>query len=148
MSDTYKGPEISDELGNLPIESAAERNPLSRGTFQKVIEEIDGLAVADLATLYGTPVFVYSERKIRSQARQMREAFLSRYPDTSFAWSFKTNRLDAVCSILRQEGWIAEVVSSFEYAKARHLGYGGGRSFSMGPTNAATVSSARCAKVR
>lgn len=133
MSDTYKGPDISDELGNLPIESAAERNPLSRGTFHKVIDDIDGIAVADLAARYGTPVFVYSERKIRSQARQMREAFLSRYPDTSFAWSFKTNRLDAVCSILRQEGWSAEVVSSFEYSKARHLGYGGDQIVFNGP---------------
>ena len=133
MSDIYKGPEISDELGNLPIESAAERNPLSRGSFANVIADIDGVAVTALAQTYGSPVFVYSERKIREQAHQMREAFLSRYPDTSFAWSFKTNRLDAVCAILRQEGWIAEVVSSFEYAKARHLGFPGAQIVFNGP---------------
>lgn len=133
MTEPYKGPEISDELGNLPIESAAERNPMSRGAFKDVIDSIDGVAVADLAQTFETPLFVFSERIIRTQARQMREAFRSRYPDTSFAWSFKTNRLDAVCSILKQEGWLAEVVSSFEYAKARHLGYAGDQIVFNGP---------------
>ncbi|NNK78178.1 MAG: diaminopimelate decarboxylase [Litoreibacter sp.] len=63
----------------------------------------------------------------------MREAFRSRYPNTNFAWSFKTNRLDAICRILQQEGWSAEVVSSFEYGKARHLGYSGEQIVFNGP---------------
>ena len=133
MTESYKGPEISDELGNLPIESAAERNPMSRGTFKNVIENIDGVPVQDLAKQYETPLFVFSESRVRTQARQMRDAFVSRYPKTSFAWSFKTNRLDAICQILKQEGWQAEVVSSFEYGKARHLGYSGEQIVFNGP---------------
>ncbi|MHA6264416.1 type III PLP-dependent enzyme domain-containing protein [Arenibacterium sp. CAU 1754] len=133
MDETYKGPEISDELGNLPIESAAERNPLSRGVLKNTLEEIDGVAVEDLAKQYETPLFVFSERTVRGQARRMREAFQSRYPTTSFAWSFKTNRLDAICQILKQESWKAEVVSSFEYSKARHLGYNGDEIIFNGP---------------
>ena len=93
MTESYKGPEISDELGNLPIESAAERNPMSRGTFKNVLENIDGVPVQDLAKQYETPLFVFSESRVRTQARQMRDAFVSRYPKTSFAWSFKTTRL-------------------------------------------------------
>ncbi|WP_161594613.1 type III PLP-dependent enzyme domain-containing protein [Marimonas lutisalis] len=133
MNETYKGPEISDELGNLPIESAAERNPISRGMYKNVLDTIDGVAVEDLAREYDTPVFVFSERTVRDRARRMREAFRTRYADTSFAWSFKTNRLDAICSILKEEGWLAEVVSSFEYSKARHLGYRGDEIVFNGP---------------
>ncbi len=133
MNRLYQGPVISDELGNLPIESAAERNPMSRGTVKNVLDNIDGVTVEELAEQYDTPMFVFSESSIRKQAKQMREAFLSRYPETSFTWSFKTNRLDAICMILKQEGWMAEVVSSFEYGKARHLGYAGDQIVFNGP---------------
>ena len=37
------------------------------------------------------------------------------------AWSYKTNYLDGICKIFHREGSWAEVVSQFEYEKARHL---------------------------
>jgi diaminopimelate decarboxylase len=48
-------------------------------------------------------------------------------------WSYKTNYLNAVCSILHQEGSWAEVVSEFEYQKARALGVPGSRIIYNGP---------------
>jgi len=42
-----------------------------------------------------------------------------------FGWSYKTNYLKAVCAVFHQEGAIAEVVSEFEYEKARELGIEG-----------------------
>ncbi|MBN2906194.1 MAG: hypothetical protein JXJ18_05760 [Rhodobacteraceae bacterium] len=133
MTETYESPRISAELGNLPSALSAERNPLARGYVSQVLDQIDGVAIEDLAAEHGSPLFVFSERTIREKADRMRTAFRSRYPDTQFFWSFKTNYLDAICSIFKSEGWGAEIVSGFEYAKARHLGYRGDEIIFNGP---------------
>lgn len=133
MNDTYHGPTITSELGRLPIEAAADRNLLSRGTASEVLDMIDGAAVPDLLRDHGSPLFVFSETTLRSKLRHFREAFTSRYKKMSFAWSFKTNRLDAICKIMKDEGWTAEVVSDFEYQKARKLGYEGSEIVYNGP---------------
>ncbi|MDX8378335.1 MAG: alanine racemase, partial [Mariprofundales bacterium] len=49
-------------------------------------------------------------------------AFETRYNDVVYSWSYKTNYLAAVCNTLHQEGAWAEVVSTFEYEKARSNG--------------------------
>lgn len=82
------------------------------------IKEIDGVAVKDLIQQYGSPLFVISERILRETYREAYHAFSTRYPKVQFAWSYKTNYLDAVCRIFHQEGAWAEVVSGFEYEKA------------------------------
>lgn len=123
MNEHYQSPRISEELGNLPIESAAERNALSRGIATDFLEQIDGMPIADLAKQYATPLFVFSEAKIREKVQRFRAAFKTLYPQARFAWSVKTNSLDAVCDIFKQEGWGAEVVSGYEYSKARAQGF-------------------------
>jgi diaminopimelate decarboxylase len=125
MSQTYTQPTISGELGRSASMAAADRNYYARGARGPVLFEIDGVPISALLSRFGSPLFVFSEHTLRGKARRAREAFKSRYPKTSFAWSFKTNYLDAVCQVLRQEGWIAEVVSDFEYQKARKLGFAG-----------------------
>jgi len=49
------------------------------------------------------------------------------------AWSYKTNYINAVSAILHSEGCDAEVVSEFEYDKARRLGVPASRLFFNGP---------------
>lgn len=105
--------------------SAAGRNRNAHGVSQQTCERIDGVAVADLAARFGSPLFVFSERTLREKIRRAREAFESRYPDTHFAWSYKTNYLNAICRVFHSEGSIAEVVSEFEYEKARRNGVPG-----------------------
>ncbi len=85
-------------------------------------ESIDNAMVTDLIEKYGSPLFVFSEKKIREQYRTLYQAFSTRYPNVQFSWSYKTNYLGAICSLLHQEGEIAEVVSGFEYEKAKSLG--------------------------
>ena len=123
--ESYLPPTISNELGRPMPEAAADRNFYARGAHTPALLEIDGVAVADLAKKYGSPLFVFSEHDIRKKARHLRDAFQSRYEKTQFAWSYKTNYLGAICNIFHQEGWIAEVVSDFEYHKARGLGIDG-----------------------
>ena len=67
---------------------------------------------------YGSPLFTLSEKKIRENYRSAKRIFETRYPKVQFAWSYKTNYLNAVCKVFHQEGSWGEVVSRFEYDKA------------------------------
>jgi diaminopimelate decarboxylase len=95
--------------------------------------QIDGVSIEALCREYGSPLFVFSERRIRAKVREARDAFERRYPDTRLCWSYKTNYLDAICAIYHQEGSLAEVVSGMEYEKARRLGVPGSSIVFNGP---------------
>jgi len=97
------------------------------------VTHIDGVAVKDLVSRFGSPLFVLSEQTIRANLKKVRKAFETRYPKVQFAWSYKTNYLNAVCSIFHQEGSWAEVVSGFEYDKALRLGVDGKKIIFNGP---------------
>ena len=96
-------------------------------------DEIDGVAIDALTRAHGSPLFVISERRLRENARRLLRAFSRRYPSVRLGWSYKTNYLAAVCNTLHQEGAWAEVVSEFEYEKARGLGVPGERIIFNGP---------------
>ncbi|WP_231955387.1 alanine racemase [Aquiflexum balticum] len=82
------------------------------------ISHIDNVSIKSLIDSYGSPLFIISESTIRKTYKNAFRAFSSRYPKVQFAWSYKTNYLNAVCNIYHQEGSWAEVVSGFEYDKA------------------------------
>lgn len=124
MTPAYEFPTISSELGRSP-EAAIDRNYYSRGGFVPPLPAIDGIEVKRLTQEFGSPLFVFSEHDLRAKAHRAKEAFNSRYKKVSFAWSYKTNYLYAICQIFHDEGWLAEVVSEFEYEKARKLGIAG-----------------------
>jgi len=87
---------------------------------QNIISEIDGVDIKELVKKYGSPLFVFSEKIIEEKYNTLYEAFSSRYPKVQFSWSYKTNYLNAICKKYHQLGSIAEVVSEFEYQKAKH----------------------------
>ena len=92
---------------------------------QKIRTEIDGVSVNELTQKFGTPLFVFSERKMEELYNRLYSAFSSRYPDVQFGWSYKTNYLNEICNVFHRLGSCAEVVSEFEYQKARALGIEG-----------------------
>lgn len=98
---------------------------------------IDGISVDSLVDTFGSPVFVLSEKSIRSALQKAKRAFTTRYPRVQFAWSYKTNYLNAVCRIYHQEGSWAEVVSGFEYDKALANGVKGEHIIFNGPDKSA-----------
>ncbi len=108
-------------------------NAFSSRPYSTVQSDVDGVSVSELIAKYGSPLFVISEKKQRENARRIQRAFSSRYPSVLFGWSYKTNYLNAVCNIFHQEGLWAEVVSEFEYQKARHLGVPGHKIIFNGP---------------
>lgn len=102
-------------------------------TKMEAITHIDNIAVSDLVKEYGSPQYVISEQTIRKTYQEAKQSFTSRYPKVQFAWSYKTNYLDAVCNIFHQEGSWAEVVSGFEYDKAIDNGVKGSHIIFNGP---------------
>jgi diaminopimelate decarboxylase len=94
--------------------------PSKYGMSRKLdpISHIDGVSIRTLIDEFGSPLFILSEATIRRTYKEAYRAFSSRYPNVQFAWSYKTNYLNAVCNIFHQEGAWAEVVSGFEYDKA------------------------------
>jgi diaminopimelate decarboxylase len=108
-------------------------NKFGTKTEYAPVSHIDGLAVKDLIKEYGSPLFVLSEETIRNTYREAVRAFKTRYPKVQFAWSYKTNYINAVCNIFHQEGSWAEVVSGFEYQKAINNGVPGPKIIFNGP---------------
>jgi diaminopimelate decarboxylase len=97
------------------------------------LTHIDNVGIADTIKKYGSPVFIISERTVRNNYQEAYRAFTTRYPKVQFAWSYKTNYLNALCHVLHQEGSWAEVVSGFEYDKARNNGVPGSKILFNGP---------------
>jgi len=126
-----------------------EKLPFERPVIQKInaglpgkfgiptrlepITSIEGIPVKELISQYGSPLYVMSESVIRKTYREAFRAFSTRYPKVQFAWSYKTNYLNAVCNIFHKEGSWAEVVSGFEYDKALALGVPGEKIIFNGP---------------
>jgi len=104
-----------------------------------IISEIDGVPVKELAEKFNSPLFVLSENKIRQNFRTANRVFKNRYPKVQFAWSYKTNYLNAVCSVFHSEGSWAEVVSEFEYERAIKLGVKGENIIFNGPDKSEDV---------
>ncbi|CAM2930233.1 alanine racemase [Legionella worsleiensis] len=94
---------------------------------------IDGVAILPLLEHYHSPLFILSERRIRENVRHLMRIFRALWPEVIHAWPYKTNYLSAVCHIFHQEGSWAEVVSDFEYAKAKLAGVPGSHIILNGP---------------
>ncbi len=127
----YERPIIKKLESNMP-------NKFGMRTIYEPVSHVEGVAVKDLLRDFGSPLFVISEKKIRKNFRKARQAFETRYPRVQFAWSYKTNYLDAVCHIYHQEGSWAEVVSGFEYDKAIRNGVEGSKIIFNGPDKSET----------
>ena len=108
-------------------------NKFGMNTEYHPMKEIEGIPVKKLIEDYGSPLFVLSENKIRTKYRDLYTSFSVRYPKVQFAWSYKTNYLNAVCNVFHQEGSWAEVVSGFEYDKAILNGVPGEKIIFNGP---------------
>ncbi len=93
-------------------------NKFGTKTENEPVTHIESVTVGSLLKQYGSPLFVISENQIRRNFKNANRIFKTRYPKVQFAWSYKTNYLNAVCRIFHQEGSWAEVVSGFEYDKA------------------------------
>lgn len=121
------------ESPSLQKMNAGLMNKFGTRTEYEAVKQIDGVSVKSMIEQYGSPVFVLSERTIRRTYQNAVRAFKTRYPKVQFAWSYKTNYINAVCKIFHQEGSWGEVVSGFEYNKALGNGVPGNKIIFNGP---------------
>ena len=126
MKKSYESPVIQKMNGGL-------MNKFGTRTEYEPVKQIDGVSVHSLMAEFGSPLFVLSERTLRRHYQDAYRAFSTRYPNIQFAWSYKTNYLNAVCRVFHQEGSWAEVVSGFEYQKALGNGVPGNKIIFNGP---------------
>ncbi len=108
-------------------------NKFSRVRAMEPQTHIAGVRVEELVEKYGSPLFVFSQKTLVARYRELRDAFARRFARVRIAWSYKTNYLDAICTTFHREGAWAEVVSVFEWEKARHLGIPGDHIHFNGP---------------
>ncbi|MFT4525897.1 MAG: diaminopimelate decarboxylase [Bacteroidia bacterium] len=108
-------------------------NKFGTRTEFEPVTHIDDNSVPSLLEEYGSPLFVISEKQIRETYAEANRAFTTRYPKVQFAWSYKTNYINAVCNVYHQMGSWGEVVSRFEYEKALKNGVPGSKIIFNGP---------------
>lgn len=84
---------------------------------------VDGLDAVELATEYGTPLFVFSAGRIRENYRRLSASLRAVYPHSRVMYACKANGLVALLRIMREEGAGIDVVSEGEFYLARQAGF-------------------------
>ncbi len=94
-------------------------NPIA--TIRQNEAYIDGFSTKKMIKEFGTPLFVYSENKIRSNCSNFLQILKKFFPKLLVLYSFKANYLPQICEIIKSEKIGAETVTSFELELAIQL---------------------------
>ena len=84
---------------------------------------IDAASTRLLAQQYGTPLYVYSENKIRLNINRLREALQRHYPKTRILYACKANTNLNILKIMRSENVEIDAVSPGEVFLALKAGF-------------------------
>lgn len=84
---------------------------------------IDGVNAVHLAERYGTPLFVFSEARIRHNAEEIQNAFRHPLVNTRVFYASKANSNLGVLQIIKDAGLDIEVNSGGELYKALKVGF-------------------------
>jgi diaminopimelate decarboxylase len=84
---------------------------------------VDGADAVELADNYGTPLYVFSERQIMKNVRDLRRAVEAVYPQVKLCYASKANSNMAVLDAVRRAGGDVEVNSGGELFKAIKVGF-------------------------
>lgn len=80
---------------------------------------VGGCDIAELATSFGTPLYIFDEATIRSRCSEYGDEFRGRYPETDVIYACKAFFNTALARVLEQEGLGLDVVSGGEMSIAR-----------------------------
>jgi len=85
---------------------------------------LGGCAASALVETHGTPLYVFDEETLRTQARTYREALASHYPGTAqAAYASKAYLCTAIAQLFAEEGLDLDVVSGGELYVALQAGF-------------------------
>ncbi|MDD5127314.1 MAG: diaminopimelate decarboxylase [Dehalococcoidales bacterium] len=83
---------------------------------------LGGCDSVQLAADFGTPLYVFDEKGLRSQCATFKKEFGQRYADTTVLYASKAVALKAILTIAREEGLGLDVVSGGEMDIAQQAG--------------------------
>src|SRR2546423_10623065 len=84
---------------------------------------VDGLDAITLIEQYGSPLYVFSEKRIAEHVRYLRRAVAAVHPRVKLCYASKANSNMAVLAAVRRAGGDIEVNSGGELHKARVVGF-------------------------
>jgi diaminopimelate decarboxylase len=86
-----------------------------------------------VASSHGPSFYLLDPSRFRANFTRLTDAFRAYYPQTTIAYSYKTNYVPRYCELVSQLGGYAEVVSSMEMMLALKLGVPAPKVFFNGP---------------
>jgi len=84
---------------------------------------VDGIDAAGIAERHGTPLYVFSEKRIVENVRKLRGAVESVHPRVKICYASKANSNMAILDAVRRAGGDIEVNSGCELFKAKKIGF-------------------------
>ncbi len=99
-----------------------ERQQVLLGEAREGRLVIGGIAAADLAREYGTPVYVMDEARLRENCRAYVQALRAAFPDAQATFASKALCCMATCQLAYEEGLAIDVVSIGEIHTALRAG--------------------------
>ena len=113
-----RGPQGRDDA--MPFQNDS-LFPLTANVNEAGRLEIGGCDTIDLATEFGTPLYVYDEDTLRRICREFVGEFAGRYPDSLVAYASKAFLNPAIGRLAMEEGLGLDVVSGGELALGRAI---------------------------
>ncbi|MBI4298363.1 MAG: diaminopimelate decarboxylase [Chloroflexi bacterium] len=92
--------------------------PVTAGVNAQGHLVLGGCDVVDLASEFGTPLYVFDEATLRDKCREFVREFTSLYPNTGVIYASKAFLNPALAKLIREEGLGLDVVSGGELAVA------------------------------
>ncbi|HCU35058.1 MAG TPA: diaminopimelate decarboxylase [Armatimonadetes bacterium] len=84
---------------------------------------VGGCDTVELATRFGTPLYVLDEEMIRASCRSYRQAFEGKVPSYEIAYASKALMIKALCKVMEQEQMALDVASEGELFTALEAGF-------------------------
>ncbi|MCC6177148.1 MAG: diaminopimelate decarboxylase [Chloroflexi bacterium] len=105
---------VAEQSAILPLESVVD----ARGHLI-----VGGCDTVELAREFGTPLYLYDERTIRTRAAEYRDTLATAYPNSLVIYASKAFTSPMLLQILAQEGLGLDVVSGGELYVAKQAGF-------------------------
>ena len=83
---------------------------------------LDYEQINTISKQYGDSFYILDSEKFKANYQELLDSFRSIYENTSIGYSYKTNYLPKLCSIVNQQNGYAEVVSQMELELALKIG--------------------------
>lgn len=95
--------------------------------------------INDIFKEFGSPCYVFDEVAFRKNYLNLLHTLQKEYPWYNIGYSYKTNYAPKICSIVKDLGGYAEVVSDMEYEIAKTVGYENNKIIYNGPFKGAKM---------